>query len=244
VFAALYTLVPATQSTREPPVRRRSHPSAWIAVAARACVASLVLLKAETRMTTRTGGDEAVRSGLRLVARCALLRFISGHFVFHRQRGEQLGCQESREINSGLSAWSSMPTFCGTHAPHGMRDGRHSGTQPLGLQHISMLGRYAFDLPESLARGKLRPQQARLLDGAWGVERRARVAFAWLGIVDGLAGRPAVRAEGDPNHGQQHMSGHATGREFQGGASPSRIGPRRRRESPRGPRPLSQKLIA
>ncbi len=28
---------------------------------------------------------------------------------------------------------------------------------PLDFQHINMLGRYSFDLPESLARGELRP---------------------------------------------------------------------------------------
>ena len=28
---------------------------------------------------------------------------------------------------------------------------------PLGFQHINLLGRYSFDLPESLARGELRP---------------------------------------------------------------------------------------
>ena len=28
---------------------------------------------------------------------------------------------------------------------------------PLGFQHVNMLGRYSFNLPESLARGELRP---------------------------------------------------------------------------------------
>jgi len=28
---------------------------------------------------------------------------------------------------------------------------------PLGFQHVNMLGPYSFDLPESLARGELRP---------------------------------------------------------------------------------------
>jgi hypothetical protein len=28
---------------------------------------------------------------------------------------------------------------------------------PLGLKHINMLGRYAFTLPDSVARGELRP---------------------------------------------------------------------------------------
>jgi Tn3 transposase DDE domain len=39
---------------------------------------------------------------------------------------------------------------------------------PLGLKHINMLGRYAFTLPDFVARGELRP----LLTRAWLVSMR------------------------------------------------------------------------
>ena len=32
-----------------------------------------------------------------------------------------------------------------------------AGLSPLGHQHINMLGRYTFTLPDQVARGKLRP---------------------------------------------------------------------------------------
>ena len=38
-----------------------------------------------------------------------------------------------------------------------VRDGDVARLSPLGFAHINMLGRYAFSLPEAVARGELRP---------------------------------------------------------------------------------------
>ena len=40
---------------------------------------------------------------------------------------------------------------------HGVRDEDVARLSPLGFEHIIMLGRYAFTVPEPLARGELRP---------------------------------------------------------------------------------------
>lgn len=38
-----------------------------------------------------------------------------------------------------------------------VRDGDVAGLSPLGYEHVNILGRYAFTLPETVARGELRP---------------------------------------------------------------------------------------
>ena len=38
-----------------------------------------------------------------------------------------------------------------------MRPGNVARLSPLGFDHINMLGRYAFILPDQIARGELRP---------------------------------------------------------------------------------------
>jgi hypothetical protein len=40
---------------------------------------------------------------------------------------------------------------------HDVRDEDIAHLSPLGCDHINMLGRYAFTLPETVARGELRP---------------------------------------------------------------------------------------
>jgi Tn3 transposase DDE domain-containing protein len=40
---------------------------------------------------------------------------------------------------------------------HDVRDEDIARLSPLGFDHINMLGRYAFTLPETVARGELRP---------------------------------------------------------------------------------------
>ena len=40
---------------------------------------------------------------------------------------------------------------------HDVRDEDVARLSPLGFDHINMLGRYAFTLPETVARGELRP---------------------------------------------------------------------------------------
>jgi len=40
---------------------------------------------------------------------------------------------------------------------HEVRDEDIARLSPLGFDHINMLGRYAFTLPETVARGELRP---------------------------------------------------------------------------------------
>jgi hypothetical protein len=41
-----------------------------------------------------------------------------------------------------------------------VRDEDVARLTPLGHEHINMLGRYAFTLPESVARGEMRPLRA------------------------------------------------------------------------------------
>ena len=43
-----------------------------------------------------------------------------------------------------------------------MRDEDIARLSPLGHEHINMLGRYAFSLPDRIARGELRPRRARV----------------------------------------------------------------------------------
>ena len=40
---------------------------------------------------------------------------------------------------------------------HDVRNDDVSRLSPLGFDHINMLGRYAFTLPDTVARGELRP---------------------------------------------------------------------------------------
>jgi hypothetical protein len=40
---------------------------------------------------------------------------------------------------------------------HGKREEDVARLSPLGHEHINMLGRYAFSLPDKIARGELRP---------------------------------------------------------------------------------------
>jgi hypothetical protein len=40
---------------------------------------------------------------------------------------------------------------------HDVRDEDVAHLSPLGFEHVNMLGRYAFNLPEMVARGELRP---------------------------------------------------------------------------------------
>lgn len=40
---------------------------------------------------------------------------------------------------------------------HDVRDEDMARLSPLGFEHINMLGRYAFTLPDTVARGELRP---------------------------------------------------------------------------------------
>ena len=40
---------------------------------------------------------------------------------------------------------------------HDVRDEDVARLSPLGFEHINMLGRYAFTLPDAVARGELRP---------------------------------------------------------------------------------------
>jgi len=45
---------------------------------------------------------------------------------------------------------------------HDVRDEDVARLSPLGFDHINMLGRYAFTLPGTVARGELRPLRDRM----------------------------------------------------------------------------------
>jgi hypothetical protein len=55
-----------------------------------------------------------------------------------------VGWAKRNHARSPSNEWSYTPT-------------RISGRSPLGFDHINILGRYAFTLLETLARGELRP---------------------------------------------------------------------------------------
>ena len=75
---------------------------------------------------------------------------------------------KARKISSARSVSSSISSCCGTRstwtprsisfAPKASRPARgRRRLSPLGFKHINMLGRYAFTLPDMVARGELRP---------------------------------------------------------------------------------------
>lgn len=56
--------------------------------------------------------------------------------------------------------WATICRNRGRHDPgirNQVRDEDVARLWPLGFEHINMLGRYAFTLPDTVARGELRP---------------------------------------------------------------------------------------
>ena len=90
--------------------------------------------------------------------------------VFHGKRGELLQrYREGQEDQLGalglvvnvIVLWNSLymdAALTRLRAEgHDVRDEDVARLSPLGFEHINMLGRYAFVLPDTVARGELRP---------------------------------------------------------------------------------------
>ena len=90
--------------------------------------------------------------------------------VFHGKRGElRQRYREGQEDQLGALGlvvnlavlWNTLYTDAALNRlraeGHAVRDEDVARLSPLGHEHINMLGRYAFTLPEPVARGELRP---------------------------------------------------------------------------------------
>ena len=90
--------------------------------------------------------------------------------VFHGKRGElRQRYREGQEDQFGALGLVRQHDRAVEHSLHAGRDrsatrrglprpGRgQARLSPLGHEHINMLGRYSFSIPESVARGELRP---------------------------------------------------------------------------------------
>ncbi len=90
--------------------------------------------------------------------------------VFHGKRGElRQRYREGQEDQLGALGlvvnvavlWNTLYTDAALNRlraeGHAVRDEDVARLSPLGSEHINMLGRYAFTLPEPVARGELRP---------------------------------------------------------------------------------------
>jgi hypothetical protein len=87
--------------------------------------------------------------------------------VFHGKRGElRQRYREGQEDQLGalglvvnvIVLWNTDAALDQLRAGgHDVRDEDIARLSPLGFDHINMLGRYAFTLPETVARGELRP---------------------------------------------------------------------------------------
>lgn len=90
--------------------------------------------------------------------------------VFHGKRGElRQRYREGQEDQLGalglvvnvIVLWNTIYMDAALDqlraAGHDVRDEDVARLSPLGFDHINMLGRYAFTLPETVARGELRP---------------------------------------------------------------------------------------
>src|SRR5215212_6027594 len=90
--------------------------------------------------------------------------------VFHGKRGElRQRYREGQEDQLGalglvvnvIVLWNTLYMDAALDRlraeGHDLRDEDVARLSPLGFEHINMLGRYAFTLPEPVARGELRP---------------------------------------------------------------------------------------
>jgi TnpA family transposase len=111
----------------------------------------------------------------RLIKTLYLLRFIDDEayrrrIVFHGKRGElRQRYREGQEDQLGalglvvnvIVLWNTIYMDAALNQLRGegfdVRDEDVARLSPLGFDHINMLGRYAFILPDQIARGELRP---------------------------------------------------------------------------------------
>src|SRR5271154_2391340 len=114
--------------------------------------------------------DEAYRRRILVQLNRGEGRHQLARVVFHGKRGElRQRYREGQEDQLGalglvvnvIVLWNTIyvdAAFDQLRAGgHGVRDEDVARLSPLGFDHINMLGRYAFTLPEMVARGELRP---------------------------------------------------------------------------------------
>jgi TnpA family transposase len=114
--------------------------------------------------------DEAYRRRILVQLNRGEGRHQLARMVFHGKRGElRQRYREGQEDQLGalglvvnvIVLWNTIYMDAALDqlrtAGHDVRDEDVARLSPLGFDHINMLGRYAFTLPETVARGELRP---------------------------------------------------------------------------------------
>jgi TnpA family transposase len=114
--------------------------------------------------------DEAYRRRILVQLNRGEGRHQLARVVFHGKRGElRQRYREGQEDQLGalglvvnvIVLWTTIYMDAALDqlraGGHGVRDDDIARLSPLGFDHINMLGRYAFTLPERVARGELRP---------------------------------------------------------------------------------------
>ena len=114
--------------------------------------------------------DEAYRRRILVQLNRGEGRHQLARVVFHGKRGElRQRYREGQEDQLGalglvvnvIVLWNTIYVDAALDqlraGGHGVRDEDVARLSPLGFDHINMLGRYAFTLPEMVARGELRP---------------------------------------------------------------------------------------
>ena len=123
--------------------------------------------------------DEAYRRRIRVQLNRGEGRHMLARTVFHGKRGElrQRYRQGQEDQLSALGLAVNIIVLWNTIYIAALRQLPKEGLEvceedvgrlsPLGHEHINMLGRYAFSLPDQIARGELRPlRNPRQLDEA------------------------------------------------------------------------------
>jgi TnpA family transposase len=114
--------------------------------------------------------DEAYRPRILVQLNCGEGRHMLSSAVFHGKRGEmrQRYRQGQEDQLSALGLIVNVIVLWNTiYMDAALQQLRREGFEvrdedvarlsPLGHEHINMLGRYAFSLPDKIARGELRP---------------------------------------------------------------------------------------
>jgi Tn3 transposase DDE domain len=120
--------------------------------------------------------DEAYRRRILVQLNRGEGRHQLARIVFHGKRGElRQRYREGQEDQLGglglvvnvIVLWNTIYMDAALHQLRAeginVRDEDVARLSPLGFDHINMLGRYAFTLPDTVARGELRPLRNPLL---------------------------------------------------------------------------------
>ena len=73
------------------------------------------------------------------------------------QLNDRYTADEGTAFLTGIQALARIPLDQLRAEGYDVRDEDVARVSPLGFRHINMLGRYAFTIPDMVARGELRP---------------------------------------------------------------------------------------